>query len=97
MVLLARSEDSATIEELRRILGDLGTVVWVVRDGAGSSEDSVVDRDGIVDREYGLGAEGLALIRPDGYLGLVAADTADPAVVRGYLAEVLRVGQPSTV
>ncbi|GAA4902259.1 2-polyprenyl-6-methoxyphenol hydroxylase-like FAD-dependent oxidoreductase [Actinomycetospora succinea] len=34
--------------------------------------------------------EGMALVRPDGYLGLVA-DTTDPDVLRRYLADVLRV------
>ncbi|MEJ2889236.1 FAD-dependent monooxygenase [Actinomycetospora aeridis] len=37
---------------------------------------------------------GMALVRPDGYLGLVA-DTADPDLVRRYLTEVLRL--PATV
>jgi hypothetical protein len=38
----------------------------------------------------------MALVRPDGYLGLVA-DSADAAVLREYLTGVVRVAQPSTV
>ncbi|MDD7942617.1 FAD-dependent monooxygenase [Actinomycetospora lutea] len=75
-------------EELREVLGELGTVVEIGRD--------VLDADDVVGTHYGLGAEGLALIRPDGYLGLVA-DTADASVLRSYLADVLRVGAPAAV
>ena len=54
----------------------------------------MLDPDDVVGRAYGLRAEGLALIRPDGYLGLVA-DTADPALVRRYLADTLHVAAPA--
>jgi len=56
----------------------------------------VVDPGDVIGRHYGLGSEGLALIRPDGYLGLVA-NSADAAVLRTYLADTLRVTQPATV
>ena len=72
----------------------LGTVLRVSGDAAGP--DDLVDRDGLITRAYGLGSEGMALIRPDGYLGLVA-DSADPAVLRDYLADVVGVALPSTV
>ena len=68
-------------------LGDLGSVVRIGED--------VLDPEDVVGRAYGLGAEGLALIRPDGYLGLVA-DTADPALVRRYLADTLHVAATAT-
>jgi hypothetical protein len=35
----------------------------------------------------------MALVRPDGYLGLVA-DSTDPDVLRRYLAGALRLTQP---
>jgi hypothetical protein len=38
----------------------------------------------------------MALIRPDGYLGLVA-DSADAAILRDYLANALCLTQPTTV
>ena len=88
MLLLVRSGDDDAVDELRRALGELGTVVRVGRD--------VVDPGDVIGRHYGLGSEGLALIRPDGYLGLVA-DSADAAVLRAYLADTLRVTQPATV
>ncbi|WP_433505810.1 FAD-dependent monooxygenase [Pseudonocardia halophobica] len=95
MVLLVRTGEAATVDELRGVLGDLGTVVRVVSD-AGAAGECVLDPDDVLGRAYGLGSEGLALIRPDGYLGLVA-DQADAAALRAYLADTLRIGQPSTV
>jgi hypothetical protein len=89
-LLLTRSADH--LDELRGVLGDLGTVVQVVREGVG--RDRVVDPADAIARAYGLRPDGLALIRPDGYLGLVA-DTADTALLRRYLADVLRVTEPA--
>jgi len=91
LLLLARTDDAGTLDGLRRVLGDLGTVLRVVR-SAGAEDDVVVDPEDLVGRHYGLGAEGVALIRPDGYLGLVA-DTADPDTVRRYLADTLGVAE----
>ena len=94
MLLLVRSGDATAVDDLRRTLGGLGTAVRVVSDeGTG---DCVVDPTDVIGRHYGLGTEGLALIRPDGYLGLVA-NTADASVLRAYLADALRITQPSTV
>jgi 2-polyprenyl-6-methoxyphenol hydroxylase-like FAD-dependent oxidoreductase len=95
MVLLVRTEHAGAVDELRRALGDLGTVVPIGTD-ASAPEDGVLDPSGAIARAYGLGSEGLALIRPDGYLGLVA-DSADAEVLRAYLADALRITQPSTV
>ena len=94
-LLLARSSDP--LDELRDVLGDLGTVIRVVS-SANDDEpgDHVIDPGDIVHRHYGLGAEGVALIRPDGYLGLVA-DSADPGILRRYLDDVLRIRRRSEV
>ncbi|MGE3286785.1 MAG: FAD-dependent monooxygenase [Pseudonocardia sp.] len=94
-LLLARSDDTAAVEELRRVLGDLGTVVQVVASGAAAGE-CVVDPDDVVGRHYGLGSGGIALVRPDGYLGLVV-QAPDAGVLRDYLARALRITQASTV
>ncbi len=96
MLLLVRSSDE--VDDLRRTLGDLGTVVRIRNDPAGAPEDGVVDPDDVLGRAYGWGADGdgMALIRPDGYLGLVA-DSADAALLRTYLANTLRLRQPSAV
>jgi hypothetical protein len=89
LLLLAGTDDPGTVDALRGALGDLGTVVPVVRAvDAGTDADAVVDPDGVVGRHYGWGAAGLALVRPDGYLGLVTDDT-DPAGLRRYLADTL--------
>jgi 2-polyprenyl-6-methoxyphenol hydroxylase-like FAD-dependent oxidoreductase len=91
-LLLVRSTEP--VDELRRELGDLGTVVRVVREGA--PDDGLDDPDDVLGRAYGWGSEGFALIRPDGYLGLVS-DSADADVLRGYLGDTLRITEPSTV
>ncbi len=94
MLLLVRG--SADADDLRDALGDLGTVVRVVADAAGAAGDCVVDRDDVIGRAYGWSSGGMALIRPDGYLGLVAA-SVDAGVLHDYLADTLRITQPSTV
>jgi len=71
-------------DPLRPVLGDLGTVVEVGTDL----------RD--PDDALRLGPAGMALVRPDGYLGLVA-DAADPDLLRRYLADVLRTRSAPTV
>jgi 2-polyprenyl-6-methoxyphenol hydroxylase-like FAD-dependent oxidoreductase len=73
---------------LDQALGELGAVVRVGED--------VLDPDDVVGRTYGLGTGGMALVRPDGYLGLVA-DTADPELVRRYLTDTLHVAARATV
>jgi 2-polyprenyl-6-methoxyphenol hydroxylase-like FAD-dependent oxidoreductase len=95
MLLLARSDDPPAAAALQHVLGDLGTVVRVVRDAVPAAGECVIDSEDVVVREYGLGAEGVALVRPDGYLGLVA-DSADPDVLRDYLDQVVRVAARAT-
>ncbi|MDD7964057.1 FAD-dependent monooxygenase [Actinomycetospora lemnae] len=73
-------------EGLAEVLGDLGTVVRVGED--------VLDPDDALAAAYGWRDGGMALVRPDGYLGLVA-DTTDPAVLRRYLARTLHVATPT--
>ncbi|PVZ14223.1 FAD-dependent monooxygenase [Actinomycetospora cinnamomea] len=93
LLLLARSDDTDTVDALHRVLGDLGTVVRVVRAASADGGEQVVDDGDVIGRHYGLGDEGLALVRPDGYLGLVA-DAADPELLRRYLADSLGVPEP---
>jgi hypothetical protein len=98
-LLLARSGDAGTVEELRRVVGDLGTVLEVASSASSDLDadaDTVIDPDDVVGRHYGLGPDGIALIRPDGYLGLVA-DAADPDLLRRYLADTLGVAERSAV
>jgi hypothetical protein len=96
VLLLVRTRDVAAVAGLRAVLGDLGTVLPVLEQADEAAGDHLVDPDGAVGRAYGLGDEGLALVRPDGYLGLVA-DIADPAVLRSYLADALHVVERAMV
>jgi hypothetical protein len=97
LVLLVRGGDAGRRAELRAALEGMGTVVGVARSASAAADpadgDWVVDADDLLGRAYGFGSEGIALIRPDGYLGLVT-DSADPDPVRRYLAEVLGVAGP---
>ncbi|GAA4800451.1 FAD-dependent oxidoreductase [Actinomycetospora chlora] len=86
--LLLVHGDPADPGALAATLGDLGTVVTVGRD--------LLDPAGALAHAYGVtdGRDAMALVRPDGYLGLVA-DTTDPDVLRRYLADVLGVAAPA--
>lgn len=96
MLLLFRSSDD--VDDLRRTLGDLGTVVRIRNNPAGAAEHDVVDPDNVLGRAYGWAADGhgMALIRPGGYLGLVA-DSTDAAILRTCLADTRRLRQPTSV
>jgi 2-polyprenyl-6-methoxyphenol hydroxylase-like FAD-dependent oxidoreductase len=91
MLLLVHS--TARVDDLRAVLGDLGTVVRIWPDATG---DELADPTGAVARAYGLVAEGMALVRPDGYVGLVASST-DPDILRSYLTGTLRITEPAGV
>lgn len=86
-LLLTTCLSRASHVRLRRVLDGLGTVV-PVRPGADGSADGpvLVDPGGVVAEHYGIGHDGAALIRPDGYLGYLSART-DPADVARHLAE----------
>ena len=86
----------ANLDELAATLGELGYVVPVVTGGGSAPGYAVADPDGVLGRAYGLGSGGLALIRPDGYLGLVA-DATDPRPLRRYIEENLLVGSRTVV
>ena len=73
LLLLVRSGDAAAVDELRRTRSATSAPL----SGWPGSAPTLRGRPRATHRpDYGLGAEGIALIRPDGYLGLVA-DTAD--------------------
>jgi 2-polyprenyl-6-methoxyphenol hydroxylase-like FAD-dependent oxidoreductase len=81
-------------EALRTVLDGRGSVVQVVP--GGTSPDTLVDPHGAISAAYGLAPDGVALIRPDGYLGFVS-DSADPEVLRRYLADHLRLTEAAGV
>ncbi len=59
----------------------------VVRPGAACAEQDVIDTDGHAHRAYDVEDGALVLIRPDGYIGLIA-DRASAASVDDYLQSV---------
>jgi 2-polyprenyl-6-methoxyphenol hydroxylase-like FAD-dependent oxidoreductase len=79
-VLLAGTTDPDELASLRAALGDLGTVLPLVSAAQDAPVEAVVDAvvdavfdvDGALARRYGIGEHGLALIRPDGYLGYLS-------------------------
>lgn len=58
--------------------------------------DCGVDPDDAIGRHYGLGPERIAMIRPDGFLGLIA-NSADPALVHRCLIDTLRFADRAAV
>jgi hypothetical protein len=89
-LLLTTVGDPALLDRLRGALGSLGTVVPVVGSAAGAPADALVDPAGAVARRYGIGDAGLALVRPDGYLGYLSTGADDRAVTE-YLTDLLQV------
>ena len=84
LLLLARTDDRSAVDELHRVLGDLGTAVQVVTSARMAADDVPTDPQDAIGHHYGLGDDGLALVRPGGYIGLLATRT-HPDVLRSYL------------
>ncbi|MGY1778258.1 FAD-dependent monooxygenase [Geodermatophilus sp. SYSU D00804] len=94
-LLLVRTGDAGVLAALRGTLGDLGTVVPVVRDAADAVAGALVDPHDVVGRTYGTGDDGLVLVRPDGYVGFTSVP-ADPAALAAHLGDALRVAAART-
>jgi 2-polyprenyl-6-methoxyphenol hydroxylase-like FAD-dependent oxidoreductase len=81
---------------MEELLAEPGFVLLVRGDDTSGLDDVLGDLGTVVGTGVGDGSDepdGMALVRPDGYLGLVA-DTTDPEVLRRYLADVLRIADP---
>jgi 2-polyprenyl-6-methoxyphenol hydroxylase-like FAD-dependent oxidoreductase len=93
-LLLTRTDDGSAVHALQRALGDLGTTVQVVTSASTAHDDILVDPQDVIARDYGFGDGGFALIRPDGYIGLLVTHK-DPDTLRSYLEDVLHVTETS--
>ncbi|WP_326837435.1 FAD-dependent monooxygenase [Amycolatopsis rhabdoformis] len=83
-LLLTAVQDEAVLDRFRAALAGLGTVVPVSRTAA----TGLHDPEDSFATHYGTGDHGLALIRPDGYLGLITRE-ATPAAVASYVQRLL--------
>jgi 2-polyprenyl-6-methoxyphenol hydroxylase-like FAD-dependent oxidoreductase len=87
-LLLTTAGTPSTRDRLQSVLGSLGTTVPVVQTASGAPADALVDRADQVARHYGIGSHGMALIRPDGYLGHLST-RADAASLAAHLSGLL--------
>jgi 2-polyprenyl-6-methoxyphenol hydroxylase-like FAD-dependent oxidoreductase len=83
--ILLSSQDRAAAEALSRHLADLGTVTPVVAGTGGAARGSIVDAAGEFGRRYGTGGNGMVVVRPDGYIGMIA-HPADHDAITAYRA-----------
>ena len=93
-LLLALTDDPASLEQLADALGPIGRVIAFIPDTASLPSPassavppitSIADPEGALASHYGVGPHGLALVRPDGYLGYLST-TIDPDALQEYLS-----------
>ena len=95
-LLLTQTSDVGLLRQLADVLGPIGRVLPVVADAAGAPPEAVVDADGVIAGEYGIGRSGMALIRPDGYFGYLST-TTEPVDLQTYLEARLRVSSSRSI
>jgi 2-polyprenyl-6-methoxyphenol hydroxylase-like FAD-dependent oxidoreductase len=91
-VILLSGQDHATADELSRRLGDLGTVTLVLADAGGAPRGSIVDPAGEFGKRYGTGDNGMVVIRPDGYIGMITRPADNDAITAYRAALSLTTG-----
>ncbi len=95
-ILLALTDDPDTLDRLRAVVGGIGAVVPVVDTAAAATADTIIDPSGSVGARLGIGECGLALIRPDGYIGYLSPST-DPVELSAYLRERLHLTDSNAI
>jgi 2-polyprenyl-6-methoxyphenol hydroxylase-like FAD-dependent oxidoreductase len=85
-LLLALEPDTEQLAALREAVSQFAEVVPVSASGEGMTADAIVDPDNAIGSRLGIGDRGVALIRPDGYLGYLSA-SPDVAHLSTYLAK----------
>ena len=91
-VILLSGQDRVTADELSRRLSDLGTVTLVVTDAGGAPRGSIVDPAGEFGKRYGTGDNGMVVIRPDGYIGMITRPADNDAITAYRAALSLTTG-----
>jgi 2-polyprenyl-6-methoxyphenol hydroxylase-like FAD-dependent oxidoreductase len=86
-VILFRGHDRAAAADLSRRIGDLGTVTPVVSDAARAAPGAIVDAAGELGKQYGTADNGVIVVRPDGYVGMIARP-ADNDAITAYRAAI---------
>jgi hypothetical protein len=86
-VILLCGHDRAAAADLSRRIGDLGTVTPVVSDAASAAPGALVDAAGALGKQYGTGDNGIIVVRPDGYVGMIA-HPADNDAFTAYRATI---------
>jgi FAD binding domain len=83
--VLLDGQDRAAADELSGHLADLGTVTPVVAGTGGAARGTIMDAAGEFGRRYGTGGNGMVVVRPDGYVGMIA-HPADHDAITAYRA-----------
>jgi 2-polyprenyl-6-methoxyphenol hydroxylase-like FAD-dependent oxidoreductase len=83
--VLLDGQDRTAADELSGHLADLGTVTPVVAGTGGAARGTIMDAAGEFGRRYGTGGNGMVVVRPDGYVGMIA-HPADHDAITAYRA-----------
>lgn len=91
-VLLTGQDGAGWVEAAKRIVADSGFPLRAYRIGPASTDVELVDVEGTWEARYGIGRDGAALIRPDGYVAWRHCSSAGvpTALLTEALHQILR-------
>ena len=88
LVVVVRSDDPDVRRTVQTAMGDGATVTAIVTRAAADTPNVLVDQAGLFGKTYGIDDDGLVLIRPDGYVGLMM-QPIDIDLLNDYLSTAL--------